>query len=321
MSELMIAEVQAQTLTWGQAVQFFSLRNHSKNISPATYQLYTRHLRKFIEWLRTAGNPGPGDIKPTHIRGFIECTQGSGVSSGTVDIYWRLLKTFFRFLVRDGYLQADPMLRVDRPKREKRLIKPITPEMLKAILDQVDTQTSLGARDFALIVLLYDTGLRLGEALNLLMKDVDLVSNQVRVLGKGRIERVCPFGQSVSRALRLWLQHRGTTEPTDRLFVTRFGEPLNVDIFGHHFKKLTRAAGIEGKRVSAHGLRHGFALEFLKGGGDCFVLQRLLGHADLEMTRRYVNESQADILSRARQSSPLDRMGSLPGERKRVRFA
>lgn len=320
MSGLTFASLTPGRLTWDAAQRLFLLRCRSQNLSAATVENYTVRLGLLLRWLPENGNPAPGDTQAEHLRAFLGGCRARGNKATTLDCVWRVLNTFFGFLHRDGLLLQNPMGRVERPKKESRMVRGFNEEEIRKFLEQFDTRTVLGARDNALILFLADTGLRISEALAVKVGEVDWAGNCVKVLGKGRKERRVAFGHKTRQALILWLHKRGEAKPDDYLFVGRFGEQLRRNSVAHRIKKYTKAAGIAAPRLGAHALRHFFALAFLRGGGDSLALQRLLGHETLEMTRHYCSQLDDEALAQQRAASPLDRMGNLPNERKRVKL-
>ena len=320
MSGLNISTLKPGELTWDSALRLFMLRCRSKNISPGTLELYELDLGAFRRWLSENGDPKPGDVQPQHLRAYLEACKVKGNKPLTVDCIYRILRTFWRFLLNDGLTLLDPMEKVERPRRERRFVKPITEEQLRLLLTQMDTGDTLGARDHALTLFLADTGLRISEALSLRIKDIEWAGNTVAVLGKGRKERRVAFGQTAKKALLSWIQRRGVTETDAFLWVNRYNEQMRRMNFQQRIKQYSKRAGIAAQRLSPHALRHFFALQFLKNGGDAMSLQKLLGHSSLEMVRNYVNMTDDDALAKHRQASPLDRMGPLPGERRQVRL-
>lgn len=321
MDSLSFASLKPQDLTWETAFRLFALRCRSQNLAEGTQSLYRTRLESFRRWLALQDNPTPANVTATHLRGFLEARKSNGANSATVDCVFRILRTFWRFLHRDGLVLLDPMEKVQRPRIEHRLIRPFTDEQLRLLLATLNTNDPLDMRDYALIILLADTGLRLSEAFNLRLNDIDWAQNSLVVMGKGRKERRVAFGQTARKILMGWIRRRGNIENCEWVFVNRFGRQLAPTPFGHRLKKHTRKAGIAVNRLSAHALRHYFAVSFLKNGGALPILQRILGHAALEMTQRYLNISESDILAQQqRQASPLDRLGPLPNERKQVRL-
>ena len=271
--------LQPETLNWDTAGRLFALRCKSQNLSDKTQALYARHLRVFRAWLAANGDPAPALVNQNHLRGYLEACTGRGNRATTVDCAFRILRTFWRFLLRDGLIVLDPMEKVERPRRERRFVKPVTEEQLRIILAHIDTQDALGLRDYALILFLADSGLRISEAVSVKVKEIDWATDSVIVLGKGRKERRVAFGQTARKALMALMQGRGSTaDGSDWLWLIRFGQKLTSESFRQRMKKLTKRAGIASERLSPHALRHFFALSFLKNGGDVMALQKLLGH-------------------------------------------
>ncbi len=320
MDGLSIVSLKPETLTWDTALRLFALRCKSQNLSAGTQQLYAEKLGTLRAWMADNGDPRPAEVQPSQLRAFLEARKARGVSDQTVDGFYRVLRTLWRFLHSDGLVILDPMEKVERPRRERRFAKPVTAGQLQLILARVDTKDPLGLRDYALIVFLADTGLRLSEALSLKLSDVDWANGSALVMGKGRKERRVAFGQTARRALMSWIRRRGEIEGSGLVFVNRYGRRLGLCVVEQRMKGYTREAGIAEDRLSPHALRHFFALAFLKNGGDAMALQKLLGHASLEMVRNYVNMTDDDALTKHRLASPLDRMGPLPGERRQVRL-
>lgn len=318
--EIGIKTLRPEALTWESALRLFLLRCRSQNVAPGTLKLYAWHLEGLKRFLVGQGASAPAETAAAHLRAYLDDRRARGNKPTTVDCSFRIMRTFWGFLHRDGLLLLDPMTNVERPRRERRFVRPVTEEQLKALLEAVDTSDPLGLRDYALLLFLADTGLRISEALSVKVGGIDWQGNSVLVLGKGGKERRAAFGQVARKALMSWLRRRGAAEPGDPLWVNRYGEPMRRENFRQRMKDWTRAAGIAAPRLSPHALRHFFALAFLKNGGDAMSLQKLLGHSSLEMVRNYVNMSDDEALAKHRQASPLDRMGPLPGERKRVRL-
>ena len=317
MENLTFTSLKPSDLTWESALRLFALRNRSQNLAAGTQLLYGKHLGAFRRWIDRNGNPNPAAVQAQLLRAFLSDYKATGASDATVDCAFRVLRTFWRFLHRDGLVLLDPMERVERPRSEERLIRPFTDTQLRKLLGCLELSNPLELRDYALIVLLADTGLRLSEALSLKLGQIDWAQNSVVVMGKMRRERRVSFGATVRKVLMTWIRRRGEIDGCDWVFVTRMGTKLEGTPFGHRLKAHTRKAGIAENRLSAHALRHYFAVTFLKNGGSLPVLKRLLGHESLEMTQRYLNFSEADIMAQQqRQASPLDRLGVIPGTRR-----
>jgi site-specific recombinase XerD len=320
MGNVGIVSLKPEDLTWERVFRLFSLRCRSLNLSPSTQALYAVRLKLWRAWLEQHGDPAPAEVRPDAIRAYLDAMRAGGWRDETLDSAFRILRTLFSWLEREGLLLINPMTKVERPRREKRLVRPFSLEQLRAFLGSIDTRTGVGARNFALCVLLADTGLRISEALDLRCLDLDFGEGIARVMGKGRRERVIPLGQTTRRALLNWLKIRGEIPGMELLFCNRFGQPMKKRAVCDAFAIIGRRAGIAGVRCSPHTLRHTFAVTYLRNGGDPLTLQKILGHATLEMTRRYAELADSDAIARHRTASPLDRLGPLPNERKRVRL-
>jgi len=318
MSKLTLTTMRPESLTWDTALRLFKLRCKAQNLAESTQKLYAYDLGLWLTWANNNDLRAPLDTQAAHLRAFLQGRRANGCKDSTVDISYRILRTFWRFLYRDGLTVANPMEKVERPMRERRFIKPFTEEQLCKVLAVMDPKNILNLRDYALTLFLADTGLRLGEALSLKVGDVDWNGNSITVVGKGRKERRVAFGQTARRALTRWLQRRGNPPVETHLWVNKFGQQMKICNFEQRLKMYTRKAGIVAKRLSPHALRHFFALTFLKNGGDVMSLQKLLGHTSLTMVRNYVNMSDDDSIANHRKASPLDRMGAIPGSRSRV---
>lgn len=157
------------------------------------------------------------------------------------------------------------------------------------------------------MLLLLDTGLRISEAMNIRLKDIDRANSSVTVMGKGSKERTVHFGQTVRRALSQYLERRGDLE-TDYLFVTEYGDPMQQRMAQQQITRYGALAKIQGVRISPHTFRHTFAKNWIVNGGDVFSLQKMLGHTTMEMVRRYVNLANEDVGRAHRTYSPADRM-------------
>jgi site-specific recombinase XerD len=260
---------------------------------------------------------------------------GRSYSSLTIQTYWRDVSTFFRWLVRHGYLEDNPMARIDEPKADKPLIRVFTEDELKALdaaCDRApygrsltpDERKMLAARDRAIFWLMLSTGIRLSELCGLRFCDVDWKSGEIYVFGKGSKERRVPFGSVARQHLNTYVMYwRGTPENTDdSVFLNVFGQKLGVSGIKEIFSRIKKIAGITDKRVSAHTCRHWFAVNAIKNGMPTKVLKDILGHATWEMIETYVRLAQEDIKESYAKFSPVDSLSihhSVKGRRERAR--
>lgn len=237
--------------------------------------------------------------------------QSKGLSGHAINTYLRAIRAFWSWLVREEIITSNPFSKVRVPKPPKKVIVTFSEKQLAAMLKSVNISMPAGFRDWTIMLMLLDTGLRASELVSLTLNDVNLDDGMVKVLGKGSKERVVPFGTKVQRTLWKYLQ-KYQPQPANPLYPTLFltstGNPITTDRLRTIIEKYTRNAGIKGVRCSPHTFRHTFAINYLRNGGDVFSLQRILGHSSLEIVRIYVNLAEADIKACHRRFSPADNM-------------
>ena len=207
------------------------------------------------------------------------------------------MNAFFRWANSEGHLRE--LVRVRRLKEPQHVLATFTPEQVHRIV-HFKPQGKTQHRIHTIACLLLDTGLRIDESLSLRREHVDMENLLLRVIGKGRKERVVPMSFEMRKVLWKWMRsgerNRGNDIPTsDLVFPTRTEVKLEYRNMLRDFKILGRKLHVDGVRVSFHTLRHTFAVNYIRNGGDVFRLQRVLGHSSLEMTRRYVNLQTSDL--------------------------
>jgi integrase/recombinase XerD len=202
------------------------------------------------------------------------------------------LKRLFRYLLRQNKITVDPTLQIDTPKLPRNLPKTLTEQDVEMLLAAPDAQTPLGLRDRTMFEVLYATGLRVSELVELHLGQVSMDMGIVRVTGKGNKERLVPLGEEALDWLRHYLQDGRSVllggQITDDLFVTARGEGMTRQMFWYLIKKHARQGGLN-KPLSPHTLRHAFATHLLNHGADLRVVQMLLGHADISTTQIYTH--------------------------------
>lgn len=211
------------------------------------------------------------------------------------------VKAFFNWAVKEGFLAENAAAGLCRPRNNWQPV-PLTKDQVKRILDAAQ-HTEQPERDYAIVALLIDTGLRVSELCNAPVNALDLDSGQLRVVGKGGAERVLIVGKRTRTALWRWLMVRPDCEAPN-LFVSRNSRPLSPLVVGRHVRNIGKRAGVA--PCYPHLFRHTFAVLYLRAGGDPFTLQYLLGHSDMTVTRMYVKLAAADVVEMYK--SPLDRL-------------
>lgn len=249
-----------------------------------------------------------GDLDPRILRSFLAHLYDKGNIKSTVGRKLSSTKSLFRFLFRSGRLKRNPAESVSGPKLPRHLPRHLTEIEIERLLATPDADSRLGRRDRAILELLYATGIRVGEMVMLKRDDCDLRQKFVRVLGKGKKERIVPFGRQAESAVRDYLAGRDRERggAAAWLFLNARGGRLTDRsvrrILDHHI----RACAVT-QKISPHGLRHTFATHLLERGADLRSIQELLGHASLSTTQRYTSLSTSYLIDVHRRSHPRSR--------------
>ncbi len=294
----------------------------NENASAHTVRAYDSDLSQYLAFLashldRRVSDLTPADLDHLNARAFLGDLNRRGNSKASAARKLSAIRAFGRYLRREGLLEGDPAALVGTPKREQRIPAHLAVDEMSKLLEMPDTSDPLGRRDKAILELFYASGLRLSELVSLDLDDVNLSGRVVRVLGKGRKERIVPFNRTAAEALRAWLADRETLRaPAARkspvLRTNRGREPLFLNYQGSRLStrgvdKLVRryvAACSTRFGISPHALRHSFATHLLEAGADLRAIQELLGHARLSTTQRYTHVNAAQLLDTYRKAHP-----------------
>lgn len=269
-----------------------------KNVSPYTVRNYTADLLDFFQFLKTRGVGSLQEVDRRAVRDYLSHLIEQGLVKASIARRLSAIRSFYRYLLREGTVAASPVANTSSPKLDRRLPSFLTTEEIEQLLEAPDSSTPRGQRDRALLELLYASGLRVSELVSLNLEQVDLDSGEIRIRGKGAKERVVLMGKPAAKALSAYLVQdtakvsgEGKSRP---LFVNRYGKRLTERMVQKILEDYAARAGIA-KRVHPHMLRHTFATHLLDGGADLRVVQELLGHASLSSTQIYthVTKSQA----------------------------
>jgi tyrosine recombinase XerC len=288
----------------GALAEYLRFLKTERNMSPETLRAYEGDLRIFSEFCSRAGVNRPEQVDHRLLRRYLSYLQTRGYSRSTVARRSSAVKGFFRFLKQRGLINTDPAAAMSPPRRDRRLPRVLRVEEIdsaQAMQDLHIYKTSL--RDMALVELLYATGMRVGELTGLDMEDLDLERGEVRVLGKGRKERVIPVHDAARQLLANYIQKERPILAANAAEGEREGDPLFLSAKGGRLsdRGVRRVVdrffrGLEGgKRISPHTLRHTFATHMLQGGADLRTVQELLGHVDLSTTQIYTHLSKGQL--------------------------
>jgi integrase/recombinase XerC len=290
------------------AIDSFIQSQTSRNCSPHTTRAYGQDLTHWSGDLEEKRNiltvaELSDRLEPTHLRSYL---AGLYDSHERTTLCRRLsaIRSFLKFLRRQGWIERDIGVLVPSPKVKRDLPRFLKIEEALDLCDAPDCSTRLGKRDKALFEILYGCGLRVGEAVDLDITDVNLASGWVRVLGKGSKERNVPFGPPAREAIEIYLAEWRLRDPTGPLFVnyreTRLSARSVARILIRHLVRMASA-----KTLSPHGLRHSFATHLLAAGADLRTIQELLGHARLATTQRYTHVDIDALMEEYRVAHPL----------------
>ena len=280
----------------------------------ATFLTHTSQIRqKPIDELT------PADVDAFAIRAFLGELHKRRISASSSARKLSAIRTFVKFLRREDLIEDDPSSLVAAPKRPETIPAHLTLDEMSKLLEMPDSSTPLGRRDRAILELFYASGLRLSELVGLGIEDLNLSARMVRVLGKGKKERLVPFNTSTAEALRAWLKdraapiaaqspkpkaqgpgRRGTAAP---LFLNYRGGRLSTRSVDRLVRRYVALCGAK-FGISPHALRHSFATHLLANGADLRAIQELLGHARLSTTQRYTHVNAAQLIDVYKKAHP-----------------
>lgn len=271
--------------------EFLNYLRIEKGLAEGSLRGYAHDIQQFRLFAEEHGCTSADLLSRGLLENYCMHLSSLGLAARTIHRKLSPVRTFCRYLVREGYIQADPTDSITRPKLPRRLPKALSVEEVTTLLQYQPEDPVAAVRDRAILELMYSSGLRVSEIASLNMEDIDLETRTVRCRGKGGKDRVVPFGSHAEQALRAYLQTvrpKLAKRPTNALFLTRLGRKFSISGLWRLITKRAKAAGLT-KHVSPHTLRHSFATHLLEGGADLRVVQELLGHASIATTEVYTH--------------------------------
>ena len=296
--------------------------------SPKTIEYYSYTLRRFCRFLKVQDlTTLPTEIGITEARRFVFYLQKSAIrwednprisddkslSPFTIQAYVRAIKAFWTWLFNEGFISTNTMSALKIPKAPKKVVNTFTQEQIQRMIKAINQKTPRGFRDYLIILILLDTGIRLSELVGLEIGNIDFGQNCFLVHGKGNKERLVPFGSRVRHVLWQYIRNIRPGPKFDdikQVLLTDNGYPLRPRAVQMMINRLGKQVNIAGVRCSPHTFRHTFAKNYLLLGGDVFSLQRILGHSSLEVVKLYINLAASDISDQHRRYSPVDNIAS-----------
>ena len=272
-----------------------------RGLAANTAAAYRRDLDAYIGFLAERGVASPDGVSRGDVEDFAAARHEAGYAASSISRALSAVKGMHRFLLRAGLAETDPTSTLRLPKKPRTLPDYLTVDQVRALLDQRFPQTPAGARDRALLEVLYGCGLRASEACDLGLGGLYLDDEFLRVRGKGGKERLVPVMGTAAQALAAYLAgpreelaaHARAAAPADTVFLNARGQRLSRQSVHAICERYGRAAGIEG--LHPHALRHSFATHMLAGGADLRVLQEILGHADISTTQVYTHVDRTQV--------------------------
>lgn len=265
-----------------------------RGLSANTVISYKRDIEKYLTFLTEKKITQLDEVSRFEILDFLQTLRQSGAADNSIIRMVSSLRKFHQYLKRESIVADDPMQLIDTPKKASTLPKAISPQAIEQLLEAPDTTTPLGVRDRTILELMYATGLRISELVNLKLSDMHLTMGFIQTMGKGEKERIIPLGEIASQWLdhyldgaRVYLQDQ-SAETSEYVFLNSRGKGLSRQGVWKKVKQLALEAGID-QNVTPHTLRHSFATHLLENGADLRMVQELLGHADISTTQIYTH--------------------------------
>jgi integrase/recombinase XerD len=313
------------------AIEGFQIDLRSRKRSHNTLRHYEHKLRIWSRWMVEQGVTEITQITIAHLRAFmlylertpvthhhpgrVEHANDPMVSDITAHGYAQALKTFCSWLVAEELLDKDPALRLAKPAVTRKLIRSFTAQHLQSMFSACDLRTHLGFRDYTLMLVLIDTGIRASELCGLRLGNVQ--GDYLVVMGKGRKQREIGIMPTTAKYLWKYVKvHRHPAQPDDHVFLGRRGTPITPSGVDQALYRIRDAIGLTDVRLSAHTFRHSFARVWLERGGEVYSLSRLLGHAGVQVTEVYLRDFEArQARLRHNEFSPLADLALPRGKR------
>jgi integrase/recombinase XerC/integrase/recombinase XerD len=316
--------IEQETKSLSEFIDYYEICNKAEDKSPKTVAWYSANLSSFHNYLKSRHLPDTLDkidvkilrqytlylLKKNKYQGHpITPEKKEPLSASSVHGHVRTLRAFFSWLLAEELIETNPARGLKPPKVYQKVVSTLSDEEIGAILGVLAPMNSSNARNQTIIMLLLDTGLRMGELIKLKMDHVYMNEGLLKVMGKGKKERIVPMGSNAQKALHRYLfryRPQPFSKSTDNVFLSVVGKPLTENSVKLIFSRLAKKSGVT--RLHAHLCRHTFATRFLINGGDVFTLQQILGHSTLEMVRHYVSLAANHVAIQHHRFSPLDRL-------------
>ena len=268
---------------------YLKLERGLSNNSIKSYEYDLILFKKFL--IANKINDTPLNCKPETIKNYLyksfsdkkSISQARSISA---------IKSFFNYLIFEGYIKDSPISNIESPKQEKKLPKVLTEEEIKKLINSIDLNHDFGQRNKTIIEILYGTGIRVSELINLKLSNIFFKENIIKVIGKGNKERFVPLGEIASNEMKIYINNRNLlkidSKSSDILFLNRYGRGLTRSMIFKIISDASKRVGLD-KKISPHTLRHSFATHLIKNGADLRTIQLILGHESITTTEIYTH--------------------------------
>lgn len=272
-----------------------------RNYSPLTITNYEKDIQQFFQFLHSESIEQYFDVGMIEVRNYLNFLHNQGLKRSSIARKISSLRSFYKFLVQEGYVEKNPFLTISLPKKEGRLPSFFYEDEIKCLFSKPIENTPLNLRNIAILELMYATGMRVTECCQLKVEAVDFYTNTVLIFGKRNKERIVPFGDYASKAVKNYLENSRSTllsanSEHNFLFVNHRGNPLTARGIRYIFTKWIEDIG-QLQSISPHQLRHTFATHLLNRGADLRTVQELLGHENLATTQIYTHVTKERLKS------------------------
>jgi len=266
---------------------FFTFLYVEKGLSKNTVDAYKNDLNYFLSWLNKINIQDYKNVTETVINDYVAHLFKNGLKSSSVNRKISSLKSFYLFLIKKKVISSSPLSEIITPKKEQYLPSSMSEDEVERLLQSPNIELDIETRDKAMIEMLYATGMRISELINLKITDIDIERSVLKVLGKGSKERLIPFGEKASDSLSYYLKKRKKSLAKE-VFISNRGKKMTRTGFWQRIKIYLSREGLQDS-ISPHTLRHAFATHLLNRGADLRSVQLLLGHSDLSTTQIYTH--------------------------------
>jgi len=285
---------------------FLSSLRLEKGLSENTIKAYSNDCQAFKKWLFLNQRCDPMDSTESDIENYLKYLKGVNLSNSTINRKLSSLKHFFNYLSKTKLLKSNPVMNISGPKNSKVLPKSLSIIDVNRLIEAPDCSNFIGLRDRAMIELMYATGVRISELINLEYSNIDLNRSLIKVMGKGGKERMIPFGDDALTWLINYIEFRRKNNlslNSRDFFISQQGKKITRQAFWHRIKIYLKVSGLS-MDVSPHTLRHAFATHLLNNGADLRSVQMLLGHSDLSTTQIYTHIAKQRLSDMVKQHHP-----------------